>query len=197
MSTRASRRGRGAERRGGARAAASRPTRGGDVAFEATIAGGAVVSTMAGTVVVNQGLFRCSGGNGNCSVAHGGTGTLTTLALVNDAVPDRSGRTFCSFGKLAASTAGVAFHAITQLDCADITEPPAAGEFRKLLANPIETVALQGEAANPNPSPGGTIYVLPIDVAISNSGVVAFLSATVTGSVASSAVYRCTPPACP
>src|SRR5438477_548735 len=60
-----------------------RLTDAGDVAFEASISGGALV----GGVRIDQGLFLCSGGDGNCSAANGGTGTLSTLALVNDAVP--------------------------------------------------------------------------------------------------------------
>ena len=164
----------------------------GDVAFEATIDGGALV----GGVRVDQGLFLCSGGNGNCSAANGGSGTLSTLALVNDAVPDRPGREFCSFAQLDASTFGIAFRASTQLDCADAGELPAVGVFRKPAAGAIETLALQGEAANPNPSPGGTVYVLPQPPAISNTGVVAFVSA-VTGSVTTAGVYRCTPGICP
>ena len=164
----------------------------GDVAFEATIDGGALV----GGVRVDQGLFLCSGGNGNCSAANGGTGVLGRLALVNDAVPDRPGREFCSFAQLDASTFGIAFRASTQLDCADTAEPPAVGVFRKPAGGPIETLALQGEAANPNPSPGGTVYVLPQPPAISNTGVVAFVSA-VTGSTTTAAIYRCTPGICP
>jgi len=164
----------------------------GDVAFEATIDGGALV----GGVRVNQGLFLCSGGNGNCSAANGGTGVLGRLALVNDAVPDRPGREFCSFAQLDASTFGIAFRASTQLDCADTAELPAIGVFRKPAAGAIETLALQNEAANPNPSPGGTVYVLPQPPAISNTGVVAFVSA-VTGSTTTAAIYRCTPGICP
>ncbi len=164
----------------------------GDVAFEASISGGALVVG----VRVDQGLFLCSGGDGNCSAANGGSGTLSTLALVNDAVPDRPGREFCSFAQLDASTFGITFRASTRLDCADASELPAVGVFRKPAAGAIETLALQGEAANPNPSLGGTVYVLPQPPAISNTGVVAFVSA-VTGSVTTAGVYRCTPGICP
>ena len=164
----------------------------GDVAFEATIDNGALV----GGVRVNQGLFLCSGGNGNCSAAHGGTGVLGRLVLVNDPVPDRPGRKFCSFAQLDATTFGIAFRASTQLDCANAGEPPAVGVFRKPAGGPIETLALQGEAADPNPTPGGTVYVLPQPPAISNTGVVAFVSA-VNGSTTTAAIYRCTPGVCP
>ena len=68
--------------------------------------------------------------------------------------------------------------------------------FRKPAGGPIETLALQGEAANPNPTPGGTVYVLPQPPAISNTGVVAFVSA-VNGSTTTAAIYRCTPGVCP
>src|SRR5207244_2630527 len=55
----------------------------GDVVFEAFISGGAVV----GGVSIDRGYFRCGGGDGNCST--GGTGTIETLVLKNDLVPDR------------------------------------------------------------------------------------------------------------
>src|SRR5213594_1152089 len=47
----------------------------GDVVFEATISGGAVV----GGVTVDDGYFRCGGGDGNCSA--GGTGTIEAPLL--------------------------------------------------------------------------------------------------------------------
>ena len=104
----------------------------GDVFFAATISGGAVLAG----VEVNQGLFQCSGGDGNCSASAGGSGTLTTVALVNDPVPDRPGRRFCRFLDLVTSDFGIAFRAVTQLDCANGAEAPAAGVFRKPLAGP-------------------------------------------------------------
>jgi hypothetical protein len=72
-------------------------TNAGDVVFESTISGGTAA----------QGIFRCSGGDGNCYA--GGTGTLSIVQLAGDAVPDRPGRSFCSFEEIAASSFGVAF----------------------------------------------------------------------------------------
>jgi len=164
----------------------------GDVVFETTISGGAVMSG----VEVNQGIFRCVGGNGDCSTQNGGTGTLTTLALVDDAVPDRAGREFCSFAELAASTFGVAFRALTKLDCANTAEPEAVGVFRLPLAGAIETVALQGEPANSFPPSGGTTYATLLEPAIANTGMVAF-RATTAGLLVTSALYRCAPATCP
>jgi len=169
-----------------------RITDAGDVAFESTISGGAVVLG----VEVNQGIFRCDGGNGNCSVANGGTGVLTTLALVNDAVPDRAGREFCAFEELAASSFGIAFRASTKLDCANNAELEAVGVFRQPVGGPIQTIALQGEASNPFPAPGGTTYLLPQAPTIANTGIVAFQAST-TGILATTVLYRCAPATCP
>jgi hypothetical protein len=144
----------------------------GDVAFIGSISGGAVVLG----VEVNEGIFRCTGGDGNCS---SGTGTLQTLALVNDPIPDRPGRKLCNFTGLAASSFGVAFSATTKLDCGTASEAALLGVFRKPVAGPIVTVALQGEASEPFPTPGGTIYGLPrTAVAISDIGHVAFVATT-------------------
>lgn len=158
-----------------------------DVLFVATISGG----------TVPQGIFRCGGGNGNCSAASGGTGTLTALALVNDPVPDRPGRAFCKFLELDASTYGATFRAATQLDCSDAGETPAIGIFRRPAAGPIVTVALEGEACAPTPVPGGTTYLrLPSAPAIANGGMVAF-QGTTGGLLVNNVVYLCDPATCP
>lgn len=165
----------------------------GDVTYEATISGGAVVLG----VEIDQGIFRCSGGNGNCSGAFGGTGTLTADVLVNDAVPDRVGRELCHFFGLSASSFGAVFVASTQLDCADGSETPLVGVFRKPVAGAVTTVALQGEPSQPFTSPGGTTYRtftgLP---AISNNGFTSFLGTT-TGLLTSSILWVCNPATCP
>jgi hypothetical protein len=159
-----------------------------DVLFVATISGGGAVA---------QGIFRCSGGNGNCSAASGGTGTLTALALVNDPVPDRPGRAFCKFLELDASTYGATFRAATQLDCSDGGETPAVGVFRRPVAGPTATVALEGEACTPTPIPGGTTYLrLPSAPGISNGGMVAF-QGTTGGLLVNNVVYLCDPATCP
>jgi hypothetical protein len=167
----------------------ARITNAGDVFFAATISGGAVVAG----VEVDQGLFRCSGGDGNCSASAGGSGTLTTVALVDDPVPDRAGRRFCRFLDLVTRDFGIAFRAVTQLDCANGAEAPATGVFLKPLTGTIATVALQGEACEPNPVAGGTVYqFFPAAPGLSSLGVVAF-EATTTGLFTGTALYLCDP----
>ena len=168
-----------------------RITDAGDVVFEATISGGAVILG----VEVDQGLFRCTGGDGNCST--GGTGTLQTVLLVNDPVTDRAGREFCRFGELAASSFGVAFRADTQLDCANSAEVPLSGVFRKAFVGTVETLALAGDASEPFPSPGGTTYASFVGrPSIENAGTVAFQAST-AGVTATSVLYLCQPGLCP
>jgi len=165
-----------------------RLTDAGDVVFESTIFGGAVVLG----VDVNQGIFRCNGGDGNCS---SGTGTLTTVVLVNDLVPDRAGRHFCSFNELSASTYGAVFRASTQMDCANTSEVPAVGVFRVAVAGPIVTVALQGETAQ-SPGGGTTYATVLLTPAISNIGMVAFQGRTM-GLLSTTILYLCDPTTCP
>jgi hypothetical protein len=158
-----------------------------DVVFAAGISGPAIVLGVA----IDRGIFRCTGGDGNCST--GGTGTLETLVLINDLVPDRPGRHLCTLETYAASTYGVAFRAETQLDCANNLEPPVAGLFRFAFGGPIETVALQGEPCEPIPGPGGTTYgLVPGPPAISNTGIVAFRADT-AGILRNNNLYRCDP----
>ncbi len=163
----------------------------GDVVFLSTISGGAVV----GGVQVNQGIFLCSGGDGNCST--GGTGTLTTVALVDDAVPDRAGRKYCKFLDLAGSSFGVAFRATTKLDCANTSEVQAVGVFRQPVAGAAVTVGLEGEPSAPSPGSGGTTYFrISGPPSIANTGMVAFQALT-TGLVVNNVLYLCDPATCP
>lgn len=163
----------------------------GDVAFKSTISGGAVV----GLVTIDQGIFRCSGGDGNCSA--GGTGVLTTEVLKNDSVPDRAGREFCDFSGLDISSYGIAFRASTQVDCSDNGESPLVGIFRMPLFGTIETVALSGETSEPFPVPAGTTYSsINSAPTINNSGTVAF-GASATGNVGRRALYLCAVGTCP
>jgi hypothetical protein len=167
------------------------------VFFAATISGGAVVPTPSGSVVADEGVFRCSGGNGNCSAANGGTGVLTTVALVGHSVPDRANREFCGFGKVSAGTFGVAFQAATKLDCADNSEATADGVFRAPVAGAIVTVALETEPSNPFPGPGGTTYASILTApSIANSGMVTF-GAQTAGVIFQRVVYLCDPVTCP
>jgi hypothetical protein len=172
---------------------------GGDVVFKGAITGGGEVAG----VIIDEGLFRCTGGDGNCS---SGTGTLETLVLKNDAVPDRAGREFCEFLAVDASNFGVAFQAATKLDCSKPNlfvdpagEDPLIGVFRKTFSvgSAVATLALQGETAEPFPVFAGTTYGDSLGKpAINNDGFVAFKSNT-EGLVEVGALYVCNPAACP
>jgi hypothetical protein len=164
------------------------------VVFRATIQGGAQVVTGSGTVTVDDGIFRCSGGDGNCS---SGSGTLDILVLKNDPVPDRVGLTFCGFGgsrgEIGASDWGVAFEATTRVDCADNTEPLVSGIFRMPFGGPIVTVALGAEASNPS---GTSYFRFTGSPSIEDDGIVAFL-ARVNGVFVGDVLFYCDPAACP
>jgi hypothetical protein len=163
----------------------------GDLAFKSTISGAAMV----GPVPVDQGIFRCSGGDGNCSP--GGTGVLTSEVLKADSVPDRAGRQFCDFSGLDISSYGLAFRASTQLDCSDGGESPLVGIFRMPLFGAIETVALSSETSEPFPVPAGTTYSsINSGPTINNSGEVAF-GASATGNVGRRALFVCGVGTCP
>lgn len=157
-------------------------------------------ATMTGCTVpeVNDGVFMCSGGNGNCSTQaiFGGTGVRTTIALAGDMVPDRPGRFFCDFHELDASDYGVVFRASTKLDCANNAEIEATGVFRRTFPalGLIQTIALQGEAGNP---PATTLGVPTLAPAISNTGMVAFAAGATTGSLTTAYLYLCDPATCP
>ena len=132
-------------------------TSAGDVVFHATIFGGPTLPTATGTLDVDQGIFRCVGGD--CTPT--GAGTLSPMALVGDPVTDRPGRVFCSLVPgVSASAFGIAFRASTKVDCADAGEAELAGVFRESFAaiGAIETLALQTEPSNPSLVPGGTVY---------------------------------------
>ena len=163
----------------------------GDVVFEAFISGGAVV----GGVSIDRGYFRCGGGDGNCST--GGTGTIETLVLKNDLVPDRPGRKLCDLKAVGASIFGTAFLAPTKLDCASAMETPLLGVFRKPFGGAITTLALQGEPSNPVLPPGGTTYANLVGApAISSTGIVAFRGFT-AGLLTHDILYLCDPATCP
>ena len=138
--------------------------------------------------------FAARGGDGDCS---GGTGTLETLVLRNDAVPDRPGREICAVTKLTASTFGIVMLAETQVDCADGGEPIRRAVLRMPFGGAIVTVALEGEECEPNPGGGGTTYGLILATPdIANDGTVAFKSRT-SGLIVQEALYLCATASCP
>jgi hypothetical protein len=151
------------------------------IAYKATISGGAVV----GGVTIDEGLFGCAGGDGNCSA--GGTGTLFTIALVNAPVTDRPGREICGFGDLDVSI-DVAFRASTKLDCADGGEAPLEGVF-VTDGSIILTLALQGEPAEPFPGPGGTTYAKFVGPPSTNASAGVAFQAVTAGIVKESVQY--------
>lgn len=157
----------------------------GDVVFVAQLTGGALG---------DAGVFRCAGGDGNCSpnTAPPGTGTLTTLARVGDAIPDRVGREICTLLAARASSYGVAFTATTKLDCADNLEVAATGVFRRAFAGAIVTVALVGEPSGVGPTTWVAFRGRP---AIANNGNIAF-QASLAGTP-SSALFMCDQALCP
>jgi hypothetical protein len=162
----------------------------GHVVFRATISGGDTI----GGVTIDEGIFRCGGGDGNCS---SGSGTLEALVLRNDPIPDRPGRELCVFAEVAASSFGIAFGAYTKDDCAG-GGAAQFGIFRQPFGGAVETVALEGEPAQPLPDPGGTVYG-SIDAdppGIEDDGITVFLAST-TGLLNTIALYSCDPSVCP
>jgi hypothetical protein len=157
----------------------------GDVVFLTELTGG---------TPGDMAILRCSGGDGNCSptTAPPGTGTLTTLVRLGDALPDRAGREICSITGLRASTFGIAFAAQTKLDCNDDGETPLAGVFRRAFAGPVVTIALVGEVSGVGPTTYTTFRGLP---GLSNNGNTAF-QADLLGTP-SGGLFVCDPGLCP
>lgn len=151
----------------------------GAVFFKGAINGGAVVAS--GTITIDQGIF-CQGTGGSC-----GSGPVKKILLKNDDIPDRENpaqagdfRQFCSFGSvLDASLDGIVFRANTKFNCGNGAESSRVGIFRKRFGLPVETIALENEAANPAPAPGGSLYdEFDTKLAIDNDGDVAFKAKT-------------------
>jgi hypothetical protein len=164
---------------------------GGDVVFHGTISGPANV----GGIALDEGIFRCTGGDGNCST---GTGSLEVVVLKNDPVADRAGREFCRFLEVAASTFGAAFVAETKEDCGDGAEVPRRGVFRLPFGGSVVTVALEGEVSEPDPTPGsGTTYQVIVDRPdIAGDGTIVFKART-TGLLVNTNLYVCDVATCP
>jgi hypothetical protein len=162
----------------------------GSVVVHAQILGGPVV----GGVTVDEGVFRCSGGDGDCS---GGTGMAEALVLVQDSVG--GGRFVCDIDArdYAASDWGISFVATTKTDCSDGGEVPLAGLFRMPFGGSPAAIAYIGDMSNPSPIVGGTTYSKFAGAGgIEDDGVVAFIGDT-AGSQRDEVVYRCDPANCP
>jgi hypothetical protein len=164
---------------------------GGDVVFHGTLSGPANV----GGIDLDEGIFRCAGGDGNCST---GTGSIEAVVLKNDPVPDRAGREFCHFLDVAASTFGVAFVGETKVDCGDGAELTRRGVFRLPFGGGVVTVALEGEVSEPDPTPvSGTTYQLIVDRPdIAGDGAIVFKART-AGLLVNTNLYVCDIATCP
>lgn len=167
---------------------ASRITDGGDVVFRTSLGNAPVVLG----VDVDQGIYRCSGGvSPNCSSQEGGSSTLTPLVLRGDLV---GGRAICEIGEYAASSYGIAFRAATQVDCTDALETPVDGVFRRAFGGGFETLALVGNASEPDPM-NTTYGGVSRPPAVTNDGTVAFWS-FITG-LNAAGLFVCDPAICP
>ena len=157
----------------------------GDVVFLTELTGG---------TPGDMAIMRCSGGDGNCSptTAPPGTGTLTTLVRLGDAVPDRAGREICSITGIRASNFGIAFAAVTKNDCNDGGETPIAGVFRRAFAGAIVTIGLVGEASGVGPTTYTSFRGTP---GLSNNGNLTFQGALL--GTPSGGLFACDPGLCP
>lgn len=157
----------------------------GDVVFLADLTGGA-----AGDAAI----FSCGGGDGDCSPTNPPvTATLTTLVRVGDSLPAPFATyEFCSLTAVRASSFGIAFTAVAQLDCTDTMETPRAGVFRRSTGGVLAVVALVGEATSIGPTTYAGFRGTP---AIANVGDVSF-QADLVGTP-TSALFRCNVATCP
>jgi hypothetical protein len=144
----------------------------------------------------DQAIFGCGGGNGDCTGLPGATGSLTPLVIKSDAVPDRPDRVFCTFDTVNASDYGLVFRALTrEVNCGG--GGSRVGIFRMPYGGAVETLALEGEASEPAPAPGGTVYgTFPGKPDIADDGKVVFVAGTANLFEARN-VYLCVPGTCP
>lgn len=160
-------------------------TNSGGVVFRSDVVG----APPSGGVAVEDGIFRCPSG-----ACPGGAG-LETLVLTNDALP--SGRRICRTAQaLGASDWGIAFNAVTKMDCGDDLESSRRAVVRLQFGGTLETLALENDPADPVPVSGGTRYdSLAGNPAINDSGTVAF-QATTKGLLSLQVIYVCTGSPC-
>jgi len=163
------------------------------VVFYATIGGAPVLP---GQVTPDEAIIECTGGDLNCS---NGSGTYSVLVLKGDSIPDRPGRRVCDLvAETGASSWGIVFRAETD-DANCVTGAgvldPAQGVFRLQAGGMIETIALEGEQAEPIPA-SATYDVFRSKAVIEDDGIVAFVAGT-DGVPSETVVYRCNPSVCP
>jgi hypothetical protein len=163
----------------------------GSAIIHAQILGGPVI----GGVTVDEGVFRCFGGDGDCS---GGSGVGEALVLIQDSVG--GGRFVCDIDArdYSASDWGISFVATTKVDCNNGGEAGLVGLFRMPFGGSPTAIGFIGDVSNPSPIVGGTTYSRFAGAGgIEDDGVVAFIADT-AGSQRDKVVYRCDPAAnCP
>ncbi len=145
---------------------------------------------------LEEGIFRCQGGDGDC-FSGTGTGVMDYVVVSGMAIPDRPGRKLCTFPEgLRKSAYGIAFRSLTKTNCSNAGETAIQGVFRLDFAGAvgIETLALAGESTDLG---GGATYDRFRDApSIENNGLVTFYASTV-GSPKTEAVFLCDPAVCP
>ncbi|RMD85429.1 MAG: hypothetical protein D6815_01895 [Candidatus Dadabacteria bacterium] len=161
-------------------------------------AGGVVAHATVSGGPITEGIFQCAGGDGNCT--GGGTGTLSELVVEGDPVADRPGRAFCSFETgVRCSSWGIAFRASTKINCSDTGEVALSGVFRMAFGGSVETLALEGEAANSVGSLTSPSYDSFRDPpGIESTGNVVFRARVTASNGNEEGLYECDPAAsCP
>ena len=142
-----------------------------------------------------NGIFRCSGGDGNCDT---GTGTLqqlvAPLATYLDTV-DSEMRVICSFTEqFDASNWGIAFRARTATMAGGCGSTQKETILRKSYGGGFQPVAKDGDAALPAPL-SRKHFRFDGPPEINNDGDVAFLGETITP--VDDVIYFCDVVSCP
>ncbi len=160
-------------------------------------AGGVVAHATVSGGLIGEGIFQCAGGDMDCMA---GSGTLAEMLIEGSAVADRPGREFCSFETgVRCSDWGIVFRASTKLNCSDAGESALGGVFRMAFGGAVETLALEGEAADSIallPSPSYSSFRDPPE--INSAGNVVFRARVTSSGGNEEGLYECDPAAsCP
>jgi hypothetical protein len=143
----------------------------------------------------DEGLFRCVGGNGNCS-PYGGTAVLEQLVVTGDTYTDSvdaASREVCELSEnFDVSNWGIAFRATTA-PAGGCSGAAVRGVLRMPFGGAIEAIAKDGDPADPGPS--SVHFRFDGAPAINNAGDVAFLGETLNP--VQEVVYHCTVAGCP